>query len=145
MTELTAALDDLAPEPGVRTLVEAVAAKRSVAAERVAAYVSLRPGIGGPIAAFVHRAYIDVAQPPPVAPIKAAEIPGATLIEKTPATTYVHVPLAAVGLPGVLTMVQEALQWRSTMPDTTGVDASRRISTSSQPCSVCGLAHAGEC
>ena len=44
MTVLKAALDDLAPEAAVRALVEKVAAQRSVAPERMADYVSLRPG-----------------------------------------------------------------------------------------------------
>lgn len=145
MTDLKAALDDLAPEAAVRALVEQVAAQRSVAPERIADYVSLRPSGGGPIAAFVHRTFVDVAQPPAVAAGKAADVPGATLDEKTPATTYVRVPLAAVDLPGVLTMVKEALVWRSSMPDTTGRDRLQQIPAHAQACSVCTLVHAGEC
>ena len=145
MTVLKAALDDLAPEAAVRALVEKVAAQRSVAPERMADYVSLRPGGGGPIAAFVHRTYVDVAQPPGVAAGKAAGVPGATLNEKTPATTYVRVPLGVVDLPGVLTMMKEALVWRSSMPDTTDKNRSQQIPAHAQACSVCSLVHAGEC
>jgi hypothetical protein len=145
MTNLNAALDALAPEPAVRTLVEQVAAQRSVAPERMADYISLRPGGGGPIAAFVHRTYVDVAQPPAVAAGKAAGVPGATLDEKTPATTYVRVPLASVHLSGVLTMVKEALAWRSSMPDTAGRDRSQQVPVHASACSVCNLVHAGEC
>lgn len=145
MTELTTALDDLAPEPALRHLVEQIAARRPVAAERTADYVSLRPGGGGPIGAFVHRTYVDVAQPPAVAAAKAAGVPGATLDEKTPATTYVRVPSAAVSLPTVLTMVGEALAWRSSMPDTSGRDRSLAAGPYAIPCSICSLVHAGEC
>lgn len=145
MTDLQTALGDLVPEAAVRELVEHVAAHHPVAAERTADYVSLRPGAGGPIAAFVHRTYVDVAQPPAIAAAKAAGVPGARLDEKTPATTYVRVPLAAVNLPGVLIMVKEALVWRSSMTDTTDRDRSRLATTQAPTCSICGLAHAGEC
>ena len=145
MTDLKAALDDLAPEPAVRALVEQVAGQRSVAPERMADYVSIRPGGGGPIAAFVHRTYVDVAQPPAVAVGKAASVPGTTLDEKTPATTFLRIPLVSVHLPDVLTLVKEALAWRSSMPDTTGRDRSQQIPVHAQTCSVCSLVHAGEC
>ncbi len=148
MIDLAALLEDLGAQAEVRAFVEDLAARRPVAPERQSDYVSLRPGSGGPIAVYVHKAYLSVAQPPAVAELKAAQVPGARTNDGTTATTYVELTVKSlVQAPqSVLTLCSEALEWRSTMLDTSGTSGivggrAERART----CPECGLQHGGEC
>lgn len=139
MTDLTDALDDLAPVAGVRQYAEQLATLRGVAAERQSDYVSLRPSSGGPIAVFVHRSSVSIARDPSLAFAAAQHLPGAVLQHKTPATTYLHVDadVLAQHQQAALTLGSQALDWRSTMPDTTSTGATAISGPPS--CPVCHM------
>lgn len=128
----------------MRALVLRVAAQESVYAERQASYVSLRPGSGGPIAAFVDRVFVDIAQPPGLAAAKASGLPGATLVEDTPARTFVRLIGEGAQLPAAVTLVKGALAWRATMPDNRSDGPGNGV-IATPTCPDCCLQHAGEC
>lgn len=101
----------------------------AVTPDRLSEYVSLRSGSGGPIAVYVRNAFVSIACRPAQASMAQSQVPGSYLREKTSATTDLVVPsdvLEAHHL-SVLTLAEQALDWRSSMPDTTGRD---RVGTS---------------
>lgn len=144
MPDLETLLDDLGALPALRALALQVASERPVYAERQSGYVSLRPASGGPIAAFINRSYVDIAHAPALAPLKAADLPGAQLIEDTPATTFVRLSDEAAQAPAPVLVVKEALAWRASMPDTRSEAATSAYLAVAQ-CPRCHLHHAGEC
>ncbi|MGY1690357.1 hypothetical protein [Geodermatophilus sp. SYSU D01105] len=142
MSTLHDHLDDLAPSPAVRALASDLAAWTTVESDRQAQYVSLRPSTDSAVALYAHKTWVSIALPPERAPEVVGDVPGATLDEKTPATTYLHVDadLLADRYDVVLAIAKEAMDWRVHGPrSSVGTGSAKKGEQARDVCPTCRM------
>ncbi len=137
MSTLQEHLDDLDPVPAIRTLATTLAAGTAVESNRQEQYVSLRPSMEGAVAVYLHRTWISIAVEPDDAIAVAAQLPGATVHPKTPATTYLHVTSEVLvgALDAALSVAREAVAWRAAGPrSSVGTGSAKKVA---RPVTTC--------
>ncbi|MGY1640852.1 hypothetical protein ACI782_06915 [Geodermatophilus sp. SYSU D00703] len=142
MSTLHDHLDDLDPAPPVRALATDLAGWTSVESDRQAQYVSLRPSTENAVAVYAHKTWISIALSPERALQVVGEVPGATLDNKTPATTYLHVAADSLGdrYAVVLGIAKEAMGWRATGPKSSvGTGSPKKGEQASKICPACQM------
>lgn len=121
MESLEERVQDLSPTTAIATLVRDLDRERSVATDRRASYLSIRPMPAGAIAVYTHAQHVSIA----VEPSKALELhdamPYAEHLLKTPSTTYMVVKDEdlVVHFDAVLELALASVDWRAIAPSIT--------------------------
>jgi hypothetical protein len=121
MTSLEERLQDLSPTSAIATLVHDVDRQRSLASDRRADYLSLRPAPVGAIAIYTHAQHVSIAVEPAKAVALRGTMPYAEQILKTPATTYLLVKDSNLEdhFKEVLDLAIQSIEWRALGPSMT--------------------------
>jgi hypothetical protein len=121
MGNLEENLASLQAAPSVADFVRTMASARSVASDRRANYLSLRPVPVGAIAIYCHAGHVSIAVDPPKAVDLRSQKAFKKQILKTPSTTYVIVSeaLVATEFARVVDLAIESVDWRAQGPQLT--------------------------
>lgn len=150
MTSLDERLQDLNPTSTIAKLVGDLDKERSLASDRRASYLSLRPALVGAIAVYTHSQHVSIAVEPAKAVTLRATMPYADQILKTPATTYLVVKDAdiRVHFKAVLELAVQSIDWRAIGPSMTlGSGPQNKLVMERETCPDCWteVTPAGEC
>jgi hypothetical protein len=121
MRSLEERLQDLNPTSVIATLVRDLDKERSIASDRRANYLSLRPTPVGAIAVYTHSLHVSIAVEPAKAVALRGTMPYADQILKTPATTYLVVKDTDLNahFKAVLELAIQSVDWRASGPSMT--------------------------
>ena len=150
MTNLEERLQDLNPTSKIKALVRDLAQARSIASDRRANYLSLRPSPVGAIAVYTHSQHVSIAVEPAKAVALRTAMPFADQILKTPSTTYMVVKDTDLNahFKIVLELAVQSVDWRATGPSMTlGSGPQNKPVLEPETCPNCWtqVTPAGEC